>query len=119
MAWKYFDGERRETLYKSGTIVKDERFELKGRVESPQAFMLITNNMEIQTKNPGMKIKWTYTDLFVENTEISITSGAYSELDSKSKLQVKGGQAHQDYEEFMNMKGVIGNGILSIPTLDQ
>ena len=52
-----------------------------------------------------MKIKWTYTDLFVENTEISITSGAYSELDSKSKLQVKGGQAHQDYEEFMNMKG--------------
>lgn len=45
-----------------------------------------------------MKIKWTYTDLFVENTEISITSGAYSELDSKSKLQVKGGQAHQDYE---------------------
>ena len=90
---------------KAETIVKDERFELKGRVESPQAFMLITNNMEIQTKNPGMKIKWTYTDLFVENTEISITSGAYSELDSKSKLQVKGGQAHQDYEEFMNMKG--------------
>ena len=32
---------------KAETIVKDERFELKGRVESPQAFMLITNNMEI------------------------------------------------------------------------
>ena len=29
---------------KAETIVKDERFELKGRVESPQAFMLISNN---------------------------------------------------------------------------
>lgn len=28
---------------KAETIVKDERFELKGRVESPQAFMLIAN----------------------------------------------------------------------------
>lgn len=32
---------------KAETIVKDERFELKGRVESPQAFMLITNNLFI------------------------------------------------------------------------
>lgn len=52
------------------TVVKDGRFELRGRVKGPILCTLITTN--IASLAEGEEIRWTYTPVFADNVEMCV-----------------------------------------------
>lgn len=75
--------------------IKDGRFELKGHLNHPLPGTLMTNNLDLVTKNnwPIDSIHWTYTDVFISNDEIFVDKN----------LKVTGGQVQTDFNEFKSL----------------
>ncbi len=94
-------GKINETLAK--TTVKDGCFELRGKVLQPLLCTLITNNQLLHAKDSSCPIKWTYTSLFVENTEIIVKADSYEKVTSDMPFQVEGGESQRDYVEYQRM----------------
>lgn len=75
--------------------IKDGRFELKGHLNHPLPGTLMTNNLDLVSKNhwPNDSIHWTYTDVFISNDEIFVDKN----------LKVTGGQVQTDFNEFKSL----------------
>lgn len=75
---------------------KGGKFELKGRLDHPLSGTLMTNNLELVSKNnwPTDSIRWTYTDVFISNDDIFVDKD----------LKVTGGQVQTDFNEYQSLK---------------
>jgi len=76
--------------------IKDGRFELQGSVDKPLKGTLITNNLELVEKYswPTDSIRWTYTDIFLSNDEITVSPD----------LTMTGGQVQKDFNDLQAME---------------
>lgn len=85
----------------NGTI-RDGRFELKGHVSQPWTGTLMTNNLKLVGEHnwPTDSIRWTYTDIFLSNDDITVDKD----------LHVDGGQVQKDFNDYQRMCGQAGDG---------
>jgi len=84
----------------SGTV-KDRHFELRGKVDKPLKGTFMTNNLELKERNdwPDDSIKWTYTDIFLSNDDITISPD----------LTISGGMVQRDFNDLQQMGGAEGD----------
>lgn len=79
-----------------GTI-KNGQFTLHGRhMDQPQPGTLMTNNMKLVSAKgwPVDSIRWTYTDIFLSNGEITVDKN----------FTITGGQVQTDFNEWQKLK---------------
>lgn len=98
-------GEDRSQGTLAETTAKDGRFELHGSVRRPQLCTLITNNLglvDMQTEKDS--IHWTYTSVFVSNTEMEVKAPTYADMPNDkpitSRFKVEGGQPQNDFNDY-------------------
>ena len=79
-----------------GTI-KDGKFVLTGKLTHAFPGTLMTNNLKLVDKNkwPNDSIRWTYTEIFLSNDDITMDKD----------LNVVGGEVQKDFNAYQNMKG--------------
>lgn len=87
------------------TTAKDGRFELRGSVEHPQLCTLVTNNLELRdTQTEKDSIHWTYTSVFVSNTEMEVSAPSYADVPYSEpvtdKFRITGGQPQEDFNDY-------------------
>lgn len=88
------------------TIVKDGKFVLKGKVEHPMLCTLTTNNLSLlPADNQDMtKVHWTYTTVFVSNTNMTFDAVHYDSIDTQKPIgkyfKVLGGTPQTDLNEY-------------------
>jgi Thioredoxin domain-containing protein len=88
------------------TIVKDGEFVLKGKVAHPMLCALITNNLSLlPADNQDMKkVRWTYTTVFVSNTNMTFDAVHYDSIDTQKPIgkyfKVSGGTPQYDLNEY-------------------
>lgn len=87
------------------TTAKDGRFELRGSVSHPQLCTLMTNNLELRdTQAEKDSIHWTYTPLFVSNTEMEVSAASYADVPYSEpvsdKFKITGGQPQADFNDY-------------------
>lgn len=82
-------------------VTKGGRFVLKGRIGKPQPGTLMTNNLDLVTKNgwPTDSIRWTYTDVFLSDDDITVDKD----------FKVSGGQIQTDFNEWQRQKSSAGS----------
>ena len=90
-------------------IVKDGKFEVVGRVTHPTLCTLSTNNYKLlYAMESKEEPTWTYTPIFVSNTEMVIKADKYkylfSNLPISKHLRVTGGRAQEDFNDFNQRK---------------
>lgn len=92
-------------------VIKGGRFELRGHMDKPQPGTLMTNNLELVEKNgwPVDSIRWTYTDVFLANEDITVTSSV-ADVDGKLSvvMNVSGGEVMNDFMEWTRTKQAAG-----------
>lgn len=78
-------------------VIKDGRFELRGHLGHPQPGTLMTNNLQLVKQNHWStdSIRWTYTDIFLSDDEISVDK----------RLRVTGSQVQTDFNDYQAMAG--------------
>lgn len=94
------------------TIVKDGQFILKGRVKHPVLCTLITNNLRLLPANNEdvSKIHWTYTTIFVSNTDMTFQAQHYDSINGKpisNYFKVTGGTPQADWNEYNQTQPVL------------
>lgn len=93
------------------TVVKDGRFELRGRVKGPILCTLITTN--IASLAEGEEIRWTYTPVFADNVEMCVQASHYDSipLDAPitSDFKITGGRVQADFNAY-NLWKLQGKG---------
>lgn len=74
-------------------VVKDGKFQLTGAIGQPQPATFMTNNLDLVEKNgwPTDSIKWTYTEMFLSDDNITVTPD----------LKIEGGEIQSDYNAFI------------------
>jgi len=88
------------------TIVKDGQFVLRGKVEHPMICTLTTNNLSLlPADNQDMtKVHWTYTTIFVSNTNMTFDAAHYDSIDTQKPIgkyfKVSGGTPQSDLNEY-------------------
>lgn len=88
------------------TIVKDGEFVLKGKVAHPMLCTLTTNNLSLlPADNQDMKkVRWTYTTVFVSNTNMTFDAVHYDSIDTQKPIgkyfKVSGGTPQDDLNEY-------------------
>ena len=94
------------------TVQKDGEFWLEGQVEHPTLCTLTTNNLamieeEVAAGNT-QEIKWTYTHVFVDNSDMEIQVASYDlvpDAPETADFHIVGSPSHQDYCEFVALCG--------------
>lgn len=86
-------------------IIKDGKFELRGKVDKPYHGTLMTNNLNLVNENhwPNDSIRWNYIDVFVGNEDITL----YPDL------TLSGGQVMTDFLAYKTLKDgerLLGDG---------
>lgn len=78
------------------TVIKDGKFELRGKVDKPYHGTLMTNNLNLVNQNhwPNDSIRWNYIDVFVGNEDITLYPN----------LTLSGGQVMTDFIAYKTMK---------------
>jgi thiol-disulfide isomerase/thioredoxin len=81
--------------------VMDGHFILTGKLDKPYKGTLMTNNLALVEKNhwPDDSIRWTYTDVFVSNGELSFTG------QDENTFKLTGTQVQKDYNDLLAMGG--------------
>lgn len=76
--------------------IKDGHFILTGKVGKPQSGTFMTNNMQLVSDNkwPIDSIRWTYTDIFMSDNEISVAPD----------FTITGGKVQTDFNEWQKLK---------------
>lgn len=69
--------------------VKNGKFVLMGSVKYPVQITVATHNQAVHATDPSKPIKWTYTDLFLENTKYELSTGGGD--GRRESLKVTGG----------------------------
>ena len=84
-------------------VAKDGYFELRGKLEKPTLCTLITTNLGILDKTGG-NIRWTYTPVFVENTDMEVRTPHYDSIPNfagvSPSFRVEGGEIQRDFNEY-------------------
>lgn len=92
------------------TVVKDGKFVLTGSLEHPKLCTLTTNNLGLLSEEEmatAEKVHWTYTPVFVSNTEMVIKADNYNDIPTdgyNDKFTIEGGQPQADYMEYLKLK---------------
>jgi thiol-disulfide isomerase/thioredoxin len=94
------------------TVQKDGEFWLEGKVEHPVLCTLTTNNLalieeEVAAGNT-QDIKWTYTPVFVDNSDMEIQVASYDlvpDAPESADFHIVGSPTHQDYCELVALCG--------------
>ena len=94
------------------TVQKDGEFWIEGKVEHPTLCTLTTNNLamieeEVAAGNT-QEIKWTYTPVFVDNSDMEIQVASYDlvpDAPETADFHIVGSPSHQDYCEFVALCG--------------
>jgi thiol-disulfide isomerase/thioredoxin len=107
----YDNGNKR--LFLDSTIIRNGRFELKGKVDYPRFYTLVIVKNEKDEKSPYTKMNQPLIPLFLENSDIEITAIADSIQNIKSlfgeqyvyrNIKIKGSRSHDLYMEYKNRK---------------
>lgn len=96
----------------TATVQKDGEFWLEGKVDHPTLCTLTTNNLamieeEVAAGNT-QDIKWTYTPVFVDNSDMEIQVESYDlvpDAPETKDFHIVGSPSHQDYCEFVALCG--------------
>ena len=96
----------------TATVQKDGEFLLEGRVEHPLLCTLTTNNLamlgdEVEAGNYE-RVKWTYTPVFVDNSDMTIQVPAYDlvpDAPESREFHIVGSPSHDDYCEYVALAG--------------
>lgn len=87
--------------------VQNGCFKLSGSVEHPTKCCLITNNLNILSSEEfekGQNIKWTYTNIFVDNIPMNFKAESYDSISVDTPIgehfQMTGGTVQADYNEY-------------------
>lgn len=91
------------------TTVKDGKFELVGKLTHPTLCTLSTNNYKLLLAMESKEEPtFTFTPIFVSNTEMVVKADKYkylaSNLPLSSHLKVTGGKAQADFNDFNQRK---------------
>jgi thiol-disulfide isomerase/thioredoxin len=97
------EGEKSVTL--DSAVVRNCRFELKGKVGHPMICTLITNNLDLLPKDGDNKnIRWTYTPVFVSNTGMTFEAVHYDSVSNDKPIgtsfRIIGGTPQKDFNEY-------------------
>ena len=102
--------ENMESEELATAVVKNGEFELRGKVSHPQLCTLVTNNLEIikdeVAKEDYSHVHWTYTPVFVSNTEMTLNVTDYQDIPDEAwtdKFSITGGQPQADYTKYIQM----------------
>lgn len=85
--------------------VKNGRFILKGKLDHPILCTITTNNLNLLGKDlDTSKIHWTYTTVFVSNTDMTFIATSYDSIANDSPIgkcfKVIGGQPQADFNDY-------------------
>lgn len=90
------------------TVQKEGEFWLEGKVEHPMLCTLTTNNLALlgeQAETNGYEgVKWTYTPVFVDNSDMEIQVPSYDlvpDTPESADFHIVGSPSHQEYCEFV------------------
>lgn len=93
-------------------VQKDGEFWLEGKVEHPTLCTLITNNLALVEEEVAagntQDIKWTYTPVFVDNSDMEIQVASYDlvpDAPETTNFHIVGSPTHLDYCEFVSLCG--------------
>lgn len=91
------------------TKAKNGCFELRGNVRHPELCTLMTNNLELrETQTEKDSIRWTYTSVFVSNTEMEVKADSYADVPFNEpvndKFIITGGEAQEDFNAYNIMR---------------
>lgn len=90
------------------TIVKDGKFELKGKVDSPMMYSIIIDINEPDAEEPDYTNKVLKADLYVENSNITFEGDVatlpsyYWNPERKGKAVIKGSATQDLFEKYMD-----------------
>ena len=85
--------------------VKNGKFILKGKLDHPRLCTLTTNNLYLLGNDSDVsKIHWTYTTVFVSNTNMTFTATTYDSISNDAPIgkcfKVTGGQPQADFNDY-------------------
>ena len=94
------------------TVQKEGEFWLEGKVEHPVLCTLTTNNLSMIENDVAAGntdgIKWTYTPVFVDNSDMEIQVKSYDlvpDAPESADFHIVGSPSHQDYCELVALCG--------------
>lgn len=83
--------------------IKDGKFIMTGKTDTPWQGTLMTNNLELVSKNgwPTDSIRWTYSEVYVSNGKLQFTLEDTNAAEPKGRLT--GTSVQADYNEWLDM----------------
>ena len=90
--------------------VKNGKFTLRGKLDHPTLCTLTTNNLNLLGNDQDTgKIRWTYTTVFVSNTNMTFAATAYDSITNDAPIgryfKITGGAPQADFNEY-NLSGI-------------
>ena len=92
----------------TATVQKNGEFFLEGHVDHPMLCTLTTNNLALlgdkAEKNDYKDVKWTYTPVFVENSDMTLQVSSYDlipDAPESADFHIVGSESHRDYCEYV------------------
>lgn len=96
--------EDEKSIELDSAIVHNSQFELKGKVSHPMICTLLTNNLSILPKGDDKPIRWTYTRVFISNTDMTFEAVHYDSLSNDRPIgatfRITGGTPQKDFNEY-------------------
>ena len=99
--------ENRSETIATATVQKNGKFFIEGHVDHPTLCTLTTNNLDMLgdkiAQNNYKDVKWTYTPVFVDNSDMTIEVPSYDlvpDAPESEHFHITGSATHRDYCEY-------------------